>query len=70
MWQSALFLMQSEKYVLKLLKEQREVVRTREHTVYKIDIVGCLVFVDLLILTGFDFFFSLALQELYYYCLH
>lgn len=50
--------MQNEKYVLKLLKEQREVVRAREHTVYKTDFVGCLVFVDLLILTGFDFFFS------------
>ena len=59
MWQPALFLMQNEKYVLKLLKEQREVVRAREHTVYKIVIVGCPVFVDLLILTGFDFFFPL-----------
>lgn len=58
MWQPALFLMQNEKYVLKLLKEQRDIVR--EYTVYEIDIVGCLVFVDLLILTGFDclvFFF-------------
>lgn len=72
MWQPALFLMQNEKYVLKLLKEQRDIVRAREYTVYEIDIVGCLVFVDLLILTGFDcfVFFLPALQELYNYCLH
>jgi len=66
-----LFLMQNEKKVLKLLKKQREVVRAREHTVYKIDIFGCFVFVDLLILNGFYLYvLFLALQELCYYCLH
>lgn len=72
MWQPALFLMQNEKFIWKLLKEQGEIVRAREHTMDKIHkyIVVCLVFVDLLILTDFDFFFILTFQELYYYCLH
>lgn len=70
---AACFIFDAEwkKYVPKLWKEQSEVVRAKEHALYKTESDSCLVCVDVLILTGFNFIlFFLSLQELHYYCLH
>lgn len=50
---------------MKLLKEQREIIRLTEHTVNKTDSVGCLLVVDLLILTSIFCLISGALLLLF-----